>query len=448
MLCSNGYMNLARRSHWRPYSHLLHPDGYPVVGLSPTRLQTADVARPVDAVSHDGAIQVANGSSVITSHDMVNLPACRQCPQPDVRDHLRMSSESANPDTRPTTDQRAPEKSSAATSFSQFLSKIFEQLSISAWLPAVMLVGNGAVLLQLYGNRSFNIALAVRDLAAKPLGTITVLVFAVILATMVMQAFEFEVIRLLEGYLDSTRGVIQAFMAARIRRHERKRSKLVRKLQKANIAAFEGAKAAMRDTGAYDASVLDGLQQEPVSEKEIGSTEVPDWRLYSPSEALYKIDSISARLEFYPQDNRLMPTRLGNVLRVSEDKIELEADENLEGFVIRHFDELPSALKEEHGDYRTRLDMYCCLVLVFLVLAVISVPALIRINPVWGTGIAVAIYGTMAYVSYEAAIASARGYGGVLQEIAQYLERQRKSTENGAHSAFTRIRALLHRNLV
>ena len=35
---------------------------------------------------------------------------------------------------------------------------------------------------------------------------------------------------------------------------------------------------------------------------------------------------------------------------------------------------------------RTRLDMYCSLVLVFSMLVVISILALYRIDPVWGNG--------------------------------------------------------------
>lgn len=52
----------------------------------------------------------------------------------------------------------------------------------------------------------------------------------------------------------------------------------------------------------------------------------------------------------------------------------------------------------------------------------------------------------MAYVSYTAAIASARGYGLILQEIPQYLARQDESTEMDEPSALERLLSLLHRN--
>lgn len=59
-------------------------------------------------------------------------------------------------------------------------------------------------------------------------------------------------------------------------------------------------------------------------------------------------------------------------------------------------------------------------------LAAISVAALYDVIPLWGMAIAVAIYALMASLSYEAAIASARGFGLILREIHQYLARQEK----------------------
>jgi hypothetical protein len=136
------------------------------------------------------------------------------------------------------------------------------------------------------------------------------------------------------------------------------------------------------------------------------------------------MDCIDARLNSYPESNRLLPTRLGNVLRAAEDDLPLRDDEDLEGFVIRHHDQLPSSIKDEHKDYRTRLDMYCCLVLVFAALVPLAISLLIGLSPTWGVGLFAAAYAIMAYVSYEAAIASARGYGQALHEISQYVTGQ------------------------
>jgi hypothetical protein len=115
----------------------------------------------------------------------------------------------------------------------------------------------------------------------------------------------------------------------------------------------------------------------------------------------------------------LLPTKLGNVLRAAEDEISADGDDEIEGFVIRHWSETPGALRKEHDRYRTRLDMYCTLVIVCTVLAFLA-PALItrgvHLLPIT-VAIAVA-YFIMALVSYAAAVASARGYVTVLKTIA------------------------------
>jgi hypothetical protein len=315
-----------------------------------------------------------------------------------------------------------------------------------------MLVGNVALLLQLRADNSYNIAHAVKELASKPLGTVIILTFALILATAVTQAFEFEVIRFLEGYFDSPNSLVQAVMAARIRRHEGKQRKLERKLEEANKKALLTAVEQMRKFPGYDPEVLDYLAGDSVAHNGNPDDEVAtranetDWKPHASASALYRIDSTIARLRCYPEKSRILPTRLGNVLRAAEDNIELEEGENLEGYVIRYHEQLSPALQSQHRDYRTRLDMYCCLVLVFAILVVTSIAALVRVNPLWGMGIAAVIYGSMAYISYEAAIATARSYGLILQEIPQYLARQSESAEMSEPSTLEKLLALLHRN--
>jgi hypothetical protein len=357
-----------------------------------------------------------------------------------------MRAESTGADAKPVADARGPE-GLRSTGFSQFLSRIFEQLSISAWLPAAMLVGNVALLLQLSTYHKYHIELAIKQIG-QSLGTIIILVFAVVLATMVTQAFAFDLIRLLEGYIDSPRRWLQELMAMRIRRHKAKRSKLDAKLDRATKDAFKQAKKTMLEIpDAYDAMVLELLEHQlfgsepdlPPSEELQESVDATDWRLHLPPEVLYRIDSMDARLASYPAAHRLLPTRLGNVLRASEDNLERQTEENLEGFVIRHYDELPASLKDEHDDYRTRLDMYCCLVLVFSALAAVGGISLLRVHPAWGAAVAAGAYIALAGVSYEAAIASARRYGRILQEIGQYLNNRGERADASVPSALARL---------
>ena len=90
--------------------------------------------------------------------------------------------------------------SKSAEGFSQFVSKVLDQLSLTAWLLATIVVGVGALLLQLHAQHGADIALAIQQLTSKPLGTMIVIVFAIVMTAVITQAFSFEAIRFLEGY--------------------------------------------------------------------------------------------------------------------------------------------------------------------------------------------------------------------------------------------------------
>ena len=247
-------------------------------------------------------------SQWIVVQDSVNLSACHHCPEQDFSDPLRMASESSAADAKPEANSDAPDESSGSGGLSQLLGNLLDQLSISAWLPAAMLVGNAAVLLQLHSNRNLNIADAIKMLTGKPLGTLIVLVFSLLLATIITQAFEFEMIRFLEGYYNSTHRIAQAGLAFRIRRHETKRHRLQSKHQQTEQAAFMKARDKMLAMqGAYDRTALDIIedrlhQRTPrkvtrAVERTIAQI---DWRAQLPSQTRYKMDCIRARLDSYP----------------------------------------------------------------------------------------------------------------------------------------------------
>ncbi len=346
-------------------------------------------------------------------------------------------------------------KGGASAGFSAFLGKVLEQLSLSAWLPAAMLIGNCALLLQLNQNRSLNLGHAIRDLSAKPLGTVVILLFSLILATLVTQAFEFEIVRLLEGYLDATSRAVHRLVALRIRRHEHKLRDINSDWLAVKKNALSLAKAEMSRLS-YDQGLIEIIEAgiaeldriETVSEHDDEAVDAVPWRGLVPSGVLYRLDALENRLRAYPSENRVLPTRLGNVLRAAEDQLLLDSDEELELFVIRYYDELPETLRNEHEEFRTRLDMYCCLVLVFVVLTGASVLTLLRIAPMWASGLICLFYAVMAWVSYEAAIASARGYGGVLQEIGRHVRAQHKIADAAPAPLLARLRVLLHRHLM
>ena len=81
-------------------------------------------------------------------------------------------------DTKPAPHANGSIKYSTSPGLSQVLGTVLQQLSVSAWVPAAMLVGNVAVLLQLLSDRSYNVASAVKELAGKPLGMVIILIFS------------------------------------------------------------------------------------------------------------------------------------------------------------------------------------------------------------------------------------------------------------------------------
>jgi hypothetical protein len=89
-----------------------------------------------------------------------------------------------------------PNADGGSDGISGFLTRILDQLSLSSWLPAIMVICNLAVLLQLCSQKNLDISAAVLRLTGKPLGILVVLVLGIIVASIATQAFEFESIRL------------------------------------------------------------------------------------------------------------------------------------------------------------------------------------------------------------------------------------------------------------
>jgi hypothetical protein len=285
---------------------------------------------------------------------------------------------------------------SPAEGISQFIAKIFDQLSVSAWLPATMLVGNAAILIRLHQQGNLNLAEAIRGLTESPFGVLVVLFVAVVLATMVSQAFSFEVIRVLEGYWDRPRFVATWLTTVRCNHHDKRLFSLDERYTELEEKAFSMAASDTRSE--------------------------TDWRRSCPPSWLRRMDSVINQLAQYPAPHRIMPTRLGNTLRSAEDELKRSEDDDLEGMMLRWYDRIPDHLREAHDQFRSRLDMYCTLVFVCVLLMLLAVVLLIQgSGGLAAAGVAGSAYGALAWVSYNAAVASARGYGGVLTVISQEL---------------------------
>lgn len=150
----------------------------------------------------------------------------------------------------------APGASSEATSekpgvpdgLSAFLSKVLDQLSLSAWMPSILFVGAASLILQVHSQRRVDVAGALTALTSKPLGVVIVLFVAVVLGAVITQTFELGAIRLLEGYWPSAAswlgitGLLVRIQALRQRHAMGRRRRQRRK-------AFRAAREVLLDAG-------------------------------------------------------------------------------------------------------------------------------------------------------------------------------------------------------
>ncbi|MCL3862086.1 hypothetical protein [Actinotalea sp. K2] len=327
-------------------------------------------------------------------------------------------------------DQRAPagvgeiKPVTPPEGLSQFLARILDQLSLSSWLPAALVASVGAVILELRSQTEIDVAQAVMDLTAKPLGVLVVAVFAVLALTMLLQAFELTAIRLLEGYwppFASAIGLTGLMVRFHLWRQDWLRSRLVTR----RIAAFRSAREDMLDIG-VDKAVLEFLRVSAAGETfrsrppadVIAAGEAINWREYSNPALLRSFEAVERALSGYPKRHRTMPTRLGNTLRAVEDEIANQGDGPLRTFVIRNWHLLPLEIRVMHDQYRNRLDLYCTLVFVCGGIAAGGGALLGTVDH--GVTAAWVVFSSFALCSlacYRAGITSAGGYTAALQAI-------------------------------
>jgi hypothetical protein len=305
---------------------------------------------------------------------------------------------------------------------SQLVARILDQLSVSAWLPAAALVF-GALLVGNLRLADGDLSEAIARIGELDLGPLVLLVAAVVMTTMLTQAFEFEAIRLLEGYWGTRR--LPAWLAdVRCRRHLKRRNTLRRRAADAETRALMAAQERMLREGSspVHVGVLVAMKTEgdlsQVSKADEEAARKLDWMRRAPARELRRMDALLKASAEYPKSDRLvLPTRLGNALRAREVPVHGASAGRLESFVHRVFDELPVALQTEHDQFRSRLDLYCSLVLVFVIGGAAGAALLAGVGATPAAAFA-GVAAVLAWVSYRAAVASARAYGGLLKTIA------------------------------
>lgn len=381
----------------------------------------------------------------------------------------------------------------ATETLSQFLARILDQLSLSAWLPSAAIVFIGGLSLSLrtvlddqsdacgagLGGAAEcaipqQIAAAMSKLASTEWGGALLSIAAIIVLTMLTQAFAFEAIRVLEGFW-GTSWLGKWFADSRSARHASVRKRLTDAHLAATAAAWELAKSSLtKDWEDFRRGLERGLNREftdaistwklkpslrkrrlqdrlaeemderlaecphlspdmiDVLEAAILQREPPsvtlsrddrlralnfDWESRSNPDLQRRRLSLSKRLRDYPEPGRESPTRLGNIMRHHED---LTGERLLEGFIIREFDNLPFSIQVEHDDQRNRLDVYCTMVFVLPIAGLLAALTLLPHTAYAITALGLAVAGCI--ISYRAAMATARAYGLVLLEIAEEVQ--------------------------
>lgn len=317
----------------------------------------------------------------------------------------------------------------------QLIAKVFDQLSLTAWLPAALLVANTYLIVAMRwlhqpGTDPSMEPLkdAVRALDERPIGVLLTAVAGVVLVTLVTQSLEFVCIRFLEGYWGGsmlaalpTRAGIQ-LQRLRLKLLDRRAEKVERK---AFAAVLTRVSRELEDKPELaSAVILFGTDKptahirETIMEQAEGYYHRKAWMAWAPADLRHRANSLSNRRSVtYPSErSRFLPTRLGNALRSSEDNLSggNVAGARMRGYLYEHLNSIGPALMEQHNQYRNRLDMYAVMTVLTMALAIVNVWALRGVLPeavvIWA---AVGFAG-LSYFSYRGAISSATDYGSVL----------------------------------
>lgn len=346
--------------------------------------------------------------------------------------------------TDPARADTAPRRPGKATeTLSQFAARVLDQLSLGAWLPSAALVLLAAFVVNLGSvldqkaqpaQVSAAVAEALGRMTRVTIGGAVLVLAAVVVLTMLTQAFAFEAIRTLEGYWGTWRpvelvaDVCCGWHGGRRRWLEKRHRHLTECAWWSARTNLENREAKRREDQldpdltpdmieVLEASVLRRTPLVTLNDRttQLKALQTP-WEKYANPRLMRRRINVATRLRDFPDEERVLPTRLGNVLRRHED---MTRERQLESFVERVFDDLPYSMQVAHDDQRNRLDLYCSMV---FVLALVGAVAVIRLwkHRVYAGGAALITVGAI-WLMYRAALASARAYGGILITIAHYV---------------------------
>ena len=320
---------------------------------------------------------------------------------------------------------------------SQLVARIFNQLALSAWLPSAFLVlaATFVIVLGQYvgmpGMHPFEeITAALRALGDTKFTALVLMLVAIVVLTMLTQAFSFEAIRFLEGYWGES-AMMLAFAQQRCVHYGQTRQALDADLASLKVQVWPLVDLKIRDEQreygdrGQDPELTDAMilrLRYAVTGEDIGPditaqeqavVDGYDWVPYAPQAERRRMEILEHRRQDYPQADEAQPTRLGNILRHYES---LTSASTVETMVEEVFDDLPFSLQIAHDEQRGRLDLYCSMIFVWVALVAL---ALIRFNwHHWGYSVGALGLGALGVVlTYRASLSSARHYGSLLLQI-------------------------------
>ena len=358
------------------------------------------------------------GLLITAGADQDLIPLRRGKSPPSTEYDILAPMESSSPES----DVKAEVTAVSREGLSAFIARVLDQLTLSAWLPAALFTAGAAILLQFRRQGSVDVLQAVRVLTADPVRVLVLIIPLLVIATIVTQAFSFEAIRTLEGYWHrrGPAGLARKFM---IWRHVRRKENITKRRRKVTKEAFYATRPHIIDASipipivdAFEAQVL-GKELPSLTGEECRRLDGMDWENWCDAWRRAQIDHLINDEQAYPIASRVLPTKLGNLMRATEDRLK-NAGDDLQGFVLRRYAMAPRRVQMQHDQFRNRLEMYCILVFVSGILLVLT-PITLLGRGIDAASIAIisAGFAALGVASYLAALASAGGYLAALKEM-------------------------------
>lgn len=313
-----------------------------------------------------------------------------------------------------------PAKESAPSTPTALVMRVLAQFSLNAWLPAFLLAVSLTVLLNLKRIESTDVLTAVHEMVQSRVETLTLLVLLLVLSALLLEAFASPMMRLIEGYWGH-RGPLRIVQRVLIQHQVRRRINLEKELDQMEREMFESARDRMlkdgvpRESVDREEDVLMGLNKHTYPDFDDPYLHL-DWHNWCDPWDLGTWDSLRVRYWEFPTTNRLLATRMGNILRAAEDSLSLEHDLRDTVTVSQgSAPEMRDLLNRSHD----RMEVYVALIFVSAGLTV-ATPSIM--GTTWNAApiALVAIttfFAGLCIASYSAALTSTRTYCIALQNI-------------------------------